>query len=204
MLIGGLFFIAGYMLLGQGSLATYYIALGLIFAGNGFFKPNISTMVGNLYPASSPLKDSAYSIFYMGINIGALLAPIVAEGALQILAGPEVLEMAKKGQPLSAEQAASLRAGFLTAFYAAAVGMTLGTIMLRSLLPEAGGRRAAACPAQGRRPRGRLGHRGPPADRERCLGDRPGAGVDPDRRAPGRLRRSSSSSGWSSTRTAAR
>jgi proton-dependent oligopeptide transporter, POT family len=87
-------------------------------------------MVGNLYPASSPLKDSAYSIFYMGINIGALLAPIVAEGALQTLAGTDVLEMAKKGTPLSAEQAASLRAGFLTAFYAAAAGMTIGTILL--------------------------------------------------------------------------
>jgi POT family proton-dependent oligopeptide transporter len=129
-LLGGLFFIAGYALLGQGSLATYYIALGLIFAGNGFFKPNISTMVGNLYPSSSPLKDSAYSIFYMGINIGALLAPVVAEGALQTLAGSEVLEMAKKGNALSPDQAANLRAGFLTAFYAAAVGMTLGTIIL--------------------------------------------------------------------------
>jgi POT family proton-dependent oligopeptide transporter len=129
-LIGGILFTAGYLLLGLGSLATYYLALCLIFAGNGFFKPNVSTMVGNLYPASSPLKDSAYSIFYMGINIGALLAPILAEGALQALAGSDVLELAKQGQTLSAEQAASLRAGFLTAFYAAAAGMTLGTIIL--------------------------------------------------------------------------
>ncbi len=130
-LIGGVFFIAGYAMLAQGSLVpSFYIALGLIFAGNGFFKPNISTMVGNLYPSNSPLKDSAYSIFYMGINIGALLAPVVAEGALQALAGPEVLEMAKKGTALSAEQAASLRSGFLTAFYAAATGMTIGTLML--------------------------------------------------------------------------
>ncbi len=129
-LIGGLFFLAGYLLLAQGSLASYYIALGLIFAGNGFFKPNVSTMVGNLYPSNSPLKDSAYSIFYMGINVGALLAPIIAEGALQLLAGSEVLEMAKKGTALSPEQAASLRSGFLAAFYAAAIGMTLGTVML--------------------------------------------------------------------------
>jgi POT family proton-dependent oligopeptide transporter len=129
-LIGGLFFVAGYALLAQGSMATYYIALGLIFAGNGFFKPNISTMVGNLYPSNSPLKDSAYSIFYMGINIGALLAPIIAEGALQLLAGSEVLEMAKKGIALSSDQAESLRSGFLAAFYAAAIGMTLGTVML--------------------------------------------------------------------------
>ena len=54
-------------------------ALVLIFIGNGFFKPNISTMVGNFYPAGSPLRDAAYNIFYMGINIGAFLAPIVSE-----------------------------------------------------------------------------------------------------------------------------
>src|SRR5262249_5767697 len=47
--------------------------------GNGFFKPNVSAMVGHLYPESSVLKDRAYNIFYMGINIGALLAPINAE-----------------------------------------------------------------------------------------------------------------------------
>ena len=129
-LVGGIFFFAGYAMLGLGSIATFYLALGLIFAGNGFFKPNISTMVGNLYPSNSPLKDSAYSIFYMGINVGALLAPVVAEGSLQLLAGSQVLDMAKKGETLSAEQAASLRAGFLTAFYAAAAGMTIGTALL--------------------------------------------------------------------------
>ena len=94
-LIGGLFFVAGYALLAQGSIATFYIALGLIFAGNGFFKPNISTMVGNLYPANSPLKDSAYSIFYMGINIGALLAPIARRGRV---ADPRGFRGARDGQ----------------------------------------------------------------------------------------------------------
>jgi proton-dependent oligopeptide transporter, POT family len=129
-LIGGLFFIAGYAMLGLGSIATFYVALALIFVGNGFFKPNISTMVGNLYPSNSPLKDSAYSIFYMGINVGALLAPLIGEGALQLIAGSELLEITKKGETLSPEQAASLRAGFLAAFYAAAIGMTLGTLIL--------------------------------------------------------------------------
>jgi POT family proton-dependent oligopeptide transporter len=129
-LIGGVFFVAGYVLLGTGSFATYYVALALLFAGNGFFKPNISTMVGNLYPESSQLKDSAYSIFYMGINVGALLAPILGEGALQALAGSDVLELAKRGETLTSDQAASLRSGFLTAFYAAAAGMTLGTVIL--------------------------------------------------------------------------
>jgi proton-dependent oligopeptide transporter, POT family len=127
-LLGGLFFVAGYTLLGLGSLSTYYIALGMLFIGNGFFKPNISTMVGNLYPAESPLKDSAYSIFYMGINVGALLAPLIGESMLQVFAGSAAVEAAKAGT-MTTEQAANLRIGFLAAFYAAAVGMTVGTII---------------------------------------------------------------------------
>ena len=132
-LLGGLFFIAGYGLLGLGQVGTYYVALALVFAGNGFFKPNISTMVGNLYPPGSHLKDSAYNIFYMGINIGALAAPIVAEVILQVVAGGEVLEAAKAGRPLASEQAARLRSGYLWAFWAAAVGMTLGTVIFAAL-----------------------------------------------------------------------
>jgi len=50
-----------------------------VVIGNGFFKPNVSAMVGSLYSEGSKLKDSAYNIFYMGINIGAFLAPVVAE-----------------------------------------------------------------------------------------------------------------------------
>ncbi|WP_165220873.1 peptide MFS transporter [Aquisphaera insulae] len=132
-LIGGVFFVLGYALLGRGAIETYYPALALIFAGNGFFKPNISTMVGNLYPAGSRLKDSAYNIFYMGINVGALLAPIVAEVLLQTIAGNEVLELAKKGPLTDPAQAAALRSAFLAAFNAAAIGMTIGTILFAVL-----------------------------------------------------------------------
>ena len=67
--------------MGEGSgLATTLLWTGLAFLifGNGFFKPNISTMVGQLYPAGdNTRKDSAYTIFYMGINAGAFLAPLV-------------------------------------------------------------------------------------------------------------------------------
>jgi POT family proton-dependent oligopeptide transporter len=56
-----------------------YAALACLVIGNGFFKPNVSAMVGNLYPEGSHLKDRAYSIFYMGINVGAFLAPVVME-----------------------------------------------------------------------------------------------------------------------------
>jgi hypothetical protein len=76
---GAIFFAAGYFLLYVPSVSALYLALTLVVIGNGFFKPNVSAMVGDLYPEGSKLKDSAYNIFYMGINIGAFLAPVVAE-----------------------------------------------------------------------------------------------------------------------------
>jgi len=78
-MIGGLFFMAGHLLLSIRSMTAVYAALACLVIGNGFFKPNVSAMVGNLYPEGSHLKDRAYNIFYMGINVGACLAPIVAE-----------------------------------------------------------------------------------------------------------------------------
>ena len=128
-LIGGVVFALGYALLAFGMAATFYLALGLLFIGNGFFKPNISTMVGNIYPAGSPLRDSAYNIFYMGINVGALAAPIVAEVILKSIVPEAVYEAAKGGEALSAANQALLDRGFLTAFAAAAVGMGIGTAM---------------------------------------------------------------------------
>src|SRR5689334_15215411 len=78
-LIGGLIFMIGYFVLSVHAIAAVYTGLVLLVIGNGFFKPNVSTMVGNLYPEGSHLKDRAYNIFYMGINIGAALAPVVME-----------------------------------------------------------------------------------------------------------------------------
>ena len=78
-MIGGFFFMAGHGLLSIPALWAVYAALTCLVIGNGFFKPNVSTMVGNLYPEGSHLKDRAYNIFYMGINVGAFLAPIVME-----------------------------------------------------------------------------------------------------------------------------
>ena len=54
----------------------FYSALALLIVGNGFFKPNISTMVGRLYNEGDSRRDSGFTIFYMGINIGAFLAPL--------------------------------------------------------------------------------------------------------------------------------
>ena len=54
-----------------------FCGLGLLILGNGFFKPNISTMVGRLYTADDSRKDAAFTIFYMGVNVGSTLAPLV-------------------------------------------------------------------------------------------------------------------------------
>ena len=54
-----------------------YYALGLLVAGNGFFKPNISTLLGRLYGEADPRRDGGFTIFYMGINLGAFMAPLV-------------------------------------------------------------------------------------------------------------------------------
>ncbi len=78
-MIGGLFFMAGHGLLSIRSMPAVYAALTCLVIGNGLFKPNVSTMVGNLYPEGSHLKDRAYNIFYMGINVGAAAAPIAME-----------------------------------------------------------------------------------------------------------------------------
>ena len=78
-MIGGVFFMAGHGLLSIPAIWAVYLALTCLVIGNGFFKPNVSTMVGNLYPEGSHLKDRAYNIFYMGINIGAWAAPIIME-----------------------------------------------------------------------------------------------------------------------------
>lgn len=59
------------------SLTLMFVGLGALIIGNGFFKPNISTMVGDLYDPQDHRKDSAFTIFYMGINTGALIAPLV-------------------------------------------------------------------------------------------------------------------------------
>ena len=53
------------------------LALGLLIVGNGFFKPNMSSIVGRLYGPDDPRRDSGYTIFYVSVNIGALLSPLV-------------------------------------------------------------------------------------------------------------------------------
>ncbi len=60
------------------SFSLLNLGLGLIIVGNGFFKPNISTMVGGLYEENDTRRDSGFTLFYMGINLGAFIAPLVS------------------------------------------------------------------------------------------------------------------------------
>jgi POT family proton-dependent oligopeptide transporter len=88
-----------------------YIGLGFLIFGNGFFKPNISTMVGQLYPEGDKRVDSAFTIFYMGINLGAFIAPLLCG------------YLGDTGNP------ADFRWGFLAACF----GMILSLILFISL-----------------------------------------------------------------------
>ena len=109
--IGGTLMALGYFGLALPGNTALYVSLLLIIVGNGFFKPNISTILGNIYNREDlkPLKDNAYNIFYMGINIGALVCNFVA---------------------------AYLRNqyGWGYAFAAAGVGLIIGMIILASSL----------------------------------------------------------------------
>lgn len=75
--LGGLLMAAGHLLMTVQNETGFFTALALLIAGNGFFKPNISTIVGSLYPQGSPKRDGGFTIFYMGINLGAAMSPLL-------------------------------------------------------------------------------------------------------------------------------
>jgi len=105
--IGAMLMAVGQFLLATTAVNLFYPGLVFLIMGGGFFKPNISTMVGNLYEHDSPLRDAAFNIFYMGINIGAFIAPLAAGWLHETF-------------------------GFGWAFFAAGVGMIISTIILIS------------------------------------------------------------------------
>lgn len=74
---GGVIIALGHFSMAIPSLTTFYLGLALIVIGTGFLKPNISTLVGTLYGQNDIRRDAGFSIYYMGINIGALIAPLV-------------------------------------------------------------------------------------------------------------------------------
>ena len=75
--LGGLLMAAGHLMMTVESTFGFFTALALLICGNGFFKPNISTIVGSLYPKGSPKRDGGFTIFYMGVNLGAAMSPLL-------------------------------------------------------------------------------------------------------------------------------
>src|SRR5690606_1006468 len=106
-LYGGVLIACGHYSLAIPWTQTFYVGLFLIVLGTGLLKPNISAIVGDLYPEKGARRDAAFSIFYMGINAGAVLGTIICSWL---------------GEPRAGTSWVSWHYGF----GAAGVGMTLG------------------------------------------------------------------------------
>ncbi|HEV8232537.1 MAG TPA: peptide MFS transporter [Thermoanaerobaculia bacterium] len=75
--IGGCFIAAGHFSMAIGTVLSFYLGLCLIVIGTGLLKPNVSAMVADLYPEGGHRRDAGFSIFYSGINVGAMVGPLV-------------------------------------------------------------------------------------------------------------------------------
>lgn len=84
--MGGLMMGAGYCLMSIHNMTALYVAMSLVIIGNGFFKPNISTLLGNVYttPEFKAKKDEGYNIFYLGINLGAFICNFISAALLSL------------------------------------------------------------------------------------------------------------------------
>ncbi|CAM2065928.1 Peptide MFS transporter [Sulfidibacter corallicola] len=76
-ILGGILMSIGHFVMAFEQEQVFYLALAFIIVGNGFFKPNISSIVGRLYDEGDARRDAGFTIFYMGINLGAFLAPLI-------------------------------------------------------------------------------------------------------------------------------
>jgi proton-dependent oligopeptide transporter, POT family len=102
-LVGGIIIAAGHFILAFDVLAAFYVGLVCIVVGTGLLKPNVSTLVGALYAPADARRDAGFSLFYMGINLGAFIGPLIAGYLAQ-------------------------RVNWHIGFAAAGVGMTLGLV----------------------------------------------------------------------------
>jgi len=117
-LLGGIIIALGHFSLIFASLPFFYTGLTLIAIGTGLLKPNISAMVGALYRANDPRRDSGFSLFFLGINIGVILAGLICSFLAQ--AGSFKVWLASVGQDPNSS--------WHWGFGAAGVGMTFGLI----------------------------------------------------------------------------
>ena len=123
--IGGITMMFGqFALFLMNNMTGLYMGLLLLIIGNGFFKPNISILVGKLYKDGDERRDSAFSIFYMGINLGALIAPIV----IGVLTDDIFAAKDNSGEIISY--------GYRYGFLASSIGMLLGQVVFNLLAPK--------------------------------------------------------------------
>jgi POT family proton-dependent oligopeptide transporter len=117
-LLGGIIIASGHFAMAVNSKVTFFAGLVLIACGTGLLKPNISAMVGQLYSEADKRRDAGFSIFYMGINLGAFLSPIVVG----------FLAQGEWFRNLIASMGFNPNSSWHWGFAAAGVGMTLGLV----------------------------------------------------------------------------
>ena len=156
--VGGCFIAAGQISMALGYTPTFFLGLVLIIFGTGLLKPNVSTVVGELYPEGGARRDAGFSIFYMGINLGAFIGPLLTGyfgesikwqygfgiGAIGMIAGLVQYKMGEKylgdagllkGND-TAEQLASRSRKFFGIFFAVlAVVVAFGYAVNQGILP---------------------------------------------------------------------
>lgn len=122
--IGGITMMLGQLVLfAMNNTTGLYIGLLLLIIGNGFFKPNISTLVGGLYKDGDERRDAAFTIFYMGINIGAMLAPLV-------------MGIVTDNVFATTNEDGSIAYGYRYGFLASGIGMLLGQVIFNIFAPK--------------------------------------------------------------------
>jgi proton-dependent oligopeptide transporter, POT family len=133
-LLGGIVIACGHFSMVFHSMTSFYLGMVLIAIGTGLLKPNISAMVGNLYGEDDPRRDSGFSIFYMGINVGAVLAPLVCGYMAQ----------GESFKRFVASMGFDVTTSWHWGFGAAGVGMCLGLVifLLNGKLLERASRKA--------------------------------------------------------------
>jgi len=145
---GGCIIASGHYAMAVPAEPTFFLGLGLVAIGTGLLKPNISTMVGGLYSIDDQRRDAGFSIFYMGINIGALVSAIVCGWLAQSPSFHGILESVGIDPHTS----------WHFAFGAAGVGMTFGLITYLRRAPTLAHVGDAPLPEpDGSRPWGKLG-----------------------------------------------
>jgi len=117
-LYGGVLIMLGHIALAFPSLTTFYGGLGLVTLGTGLLKPNISTMVGELYTPEDDRRDAGFSLYYMGINLGAFIAPLICGWFAQ----------SQQFRGILASMGLAPESAWHWGFAMAAVGMFLGLV----------------------------------------------------------------------------